>query len=44
MGHVLRDAHHELRAISRSPIFSLTVVLILVLGIVANSAIFEIVS
>ncbi len=43
MGYVLRDAHHALRALGRSPIVSLTVVLILALGIAANSAVFSIV-
>jgi len=43
MSYLLNDAHHALRTVARSPLFSLTVTMILVLGIAANSAIFSII-
>lgn len=43
MGHFLNDVHQSLRTVARSPLFSLTVVLILALGIAANCAVFSII-
>lgn len=43
MRPALRDAYYAIRAAFRSPLFSLTVILILVLGIAANSAVFSII-
>ncbi len=43
MGYILKDARHAIRTAARSPLFSFTVILILVLGIAANSAVFSII-
>jgi putative ABC transport system permease protein len=43
MEHVLRDVRYVLRTTARSPLFSFIVVLILILGIAANCAIFSII-